>query len=78
MKHQFRIILRAEPDDDYPFKVEKKGWFFWHSKTQHKNMGAGKEYIVKSMNLLTTNPTEKVLFEYSEEDHLAEKLKGNI
>jgi hypothetical protein len=58
--------------------VEKKGWFFWSEKTEHKNKLAAKEYIIQEIRKATASNVTTVVLEYSEIDFLAEKLKGNV
>lgn len=74
VKFRYRVVVNDSTD--YPFLVQRKGWFFWHSVGKCRGREEAEHDIRKMAKLELMRPGSVVL-EYTEQDYLADKLKGN-
>ncbi len=73
IRFKYRIV--TGPDTDHPFAIQKKGWFRWKTVETCR----GRDVVRAELDKLVKNEYQRpgtVIFEYSEEDYLADKLKN--
>ena len=76
-KFKLRVIVNPDSEDiDYPYLVQKKKWFIWHTTFKSRS----EEDAIKTMKTVARhealNPGSTVT-EYTEQDYLSDKLKGH-
>lgn len=76
MKLKFRIVVGT--DVDYPFTVHKKGFIFWHSIMKFRNLTSAENFIQERIEFLSKRKPGTIIKEYSEEDYIVDKLKGEV
>lgn len=72
IKFKYRVV--ATPDSDYPLAIQRKGRLFWWKVGSCRTLELAKENIRKMASMESAKPGE-VLFEYSHEDYLMDRLK---
>lgn len=76
MSLKFRIITNS--DRELLYTVEQKYWFFWRRRISVGSIERAEFYIKKSIELALNHKSGRIIKEYTEEDYLADKLKGNV
>jgi hypothetical protein len=74
VKFKYRIVVND--DTEYPYRISKKGWIFWHAIGKCRSLEEAKDDLRKLVRLEMMKPGTVVL-EYNEQDFLADKLKGS-
>lgn len=72
---KFKYRIRIGKDVDYPYCVDKKGFLFWSSVGKHKSKSSAESQLQECVRLEVLRPGT-ILKEYTEQDYLADKLKG--
>lgn len=73
VKFRYRVV--TNPDSDYPYCIQKKRWYGWQTIEKCGGKDSMRNYLDRCIkNEYTRSPT--VVFEYSNEDYLADKLKN--
>ncbi len=73
IKFRFRIV--TGPDSDHPYTIQKKRWFGWQSIEDCRSRDTARSDLEKLIKNGYARPGT-VIFEYSEQDYLADKLKN--
>lgn len=69
--------IRVGDSGPYPFKVERKGFIFWHQVDMEKSLEAAEETLKRHHRRIQNAPIGTVLKVYDDSDAIVEKLKGN-
>jgi hypothetical protein len=73
IKFKYRIV--TGPDSEHPYAIQKKGWIRWKTVERSRNRDAARADLEKLIRNEYQRPGT-VIFEYSEQDYLADKLKN--
>jgi len=73
IKFKYRIVTGA--DTEHPYAIQKKGWFRWKTIENCRSRDTARTDLEKFIRNEYQRPGT-VVFEYSEEDYLADKLKN--
>lgn len=74
IKFRYRIIIGK--NNNFPYEVQRKGWFFWHSLDKERTLEQA-EYTLKNHVQHESMRPGTVIKEYDEKDLVIDKLKGH-
>jgi hypothetical protein len=74
VKFKYRIIIGDSADR--PYQIQRKGWIFWKDISRESSVDNAKTEIQRLIRHEYRKPG-MVVYEYDQEDHLTETLKGS-
>jgi len=74
VKFKYRIVVND--DTARPYRIEKKEWIFWYKAGVFSSLESAERELRELAKLEILRPGT-VVSEYTEQDFLVDKLKGN-
>ncbi len=74
-KLRLRVVYNSKATNEHPWKVQEKGVFFWKT-IKHCRSESSAASELRTIGEIRLRRKSGVVVEYTEQDHLAEKLKA--